>query len=84
MDITGCTALVTGANRGLGNAYVEALLAAGAAKVYAGARDPVSISNPQVTPIRLDVISASDIAAAVETCADVNLLINTRARLPAS
>jgi NAD(P)-dependent dehydrogenase (short-subunit alcohol dehydrogenase family) len=38
MDIEGCTALVTGANRGLGKAYVEALLSTGAPKVYAAAR----------------------------------------------
>jgi len=76
MDIEGCTALVTGANRGLGKAYVEALLSAGAAKVYAAARDPSSISDPRVTPIRLDVTSPSDIAAAAGRCADVNLLIN--------
>ena len=76
MDIDGCTPLVTGANRGLGKAYVEALLSAGAAKVYAAARDPSSIADPRVTPIALDVTSASDIAAAAGTCADVNLLIN--------
>ena len=43
MKIQGCTALVTGANRGLGRAIVDALLAGGAAKVYATARDPSSL-----------------------------------------
>jgi NAD(P)-dependent dehydrogenase (short-subunit alcohol dehydrogenase family) len=38
MDVKGSTALVTGANRGVGRAVVEALLARGAAKVYAAAR----------------------------------------------
>jgi NAD(P)-dependent dehydrogenase (short-subunit alcohol dehydrogenase family) len=76
MKIEGCTALVTGANRGLGKAYAEALLAAGAAKVYAGARDPVVITDPRLTPIRLDVASPGDIAAAAVRCGDVNLLIN--------
>jgi NAD(P)-dependent dehydrogenase (short-subunit alcohol dehydrogenase family) len=47
MEIEGCIALVTGANRGLGKAYTEALLAGGAAKVYAGAL------NPQQSPIRV-------------------------------
>jgi NAD(P)-dependent dehydrogenase (short-subunit alcohol dehydrogenase family) len=38
MDIKGCIALVTGANRGLGKSFVDALLAQGAARVYAAAR----------------------------------------------
>ncbi|WP_243715639.1 hypothetical protein [Micromonospora sp. KC207] len=40
MEITGSTAAVTGANRGLGRALVDALLECGAARIYAGARDP--------------------------------------------
>lgn len=76
MNIEGSIALVTGANRGLGKAYAEALLAAGAAKVYAGARDPSTISDQRLTPIRLDVTSQGDIAAAAGACRDVNLLIN--------
>jgi NAD(P)-dependent dehydrogenase (short-subunit alcohol dehydrogenase family) len=76
MDIEGCTALVTGANRGLGKAYAEALLAAGAAKVYAGARDPATISDPRLIPVRLDVTSAADIAAAAKACGDIDLLVN--------
>jgi NAD(P)-dependent dehydrogenase (short-subunit alcohol dehydrogenase family) len=84
MDIENCVAFVTGANRGLGKAYTEALLAAGAAKVYAGARDPATISNPRLTPVKLDVTSASDIAAAARMCGDVNLLINNAGILLAS
>jgi len=76
MNIEGCAALVTGANRGLGCAYAEALLAGGAAKVYAAAREPSAIADAQVTPIRLDVTSPAHIAAAVKVCQDVNLLIN--------
>ncbi len=76
MEIAGSVALVTGANRGLGKAYAEALLAAGAAKVYAGARDPSTISDPRLAPIKLDVTSAADVAAAAAMCRDVNLLIN--------
>jgi NAD(P)-dependent dehydrogenase (short-subunit alcohol dehydrogenase family) len=76
MDIKGCVALVTGANRGLGSAYAEALLAAGASKVYAGARDPSGIANPRLTPVRLDITSAGDVAASAETCDDVDVLIN--------
>src|SRR5208282_2128346 len=76
MNIEGCVALVTGANRGLGRAYAEALLASGAAKVYAGARDPSAIADGRLRSIRLDVTSRTDIAAAVKACPDVNLLIN--------
>ena len=52
MNISGSVALVTGANRGLGKAYVEALLSSLAAKVYAGARDPSRITDSRVFPIQ--------------------------------
>jgi NAD(P)-dependent dehydrogenase (short-subunit alcohol dehydrogenase family) len=76
VEIKGCIALVTGANRGLGRAYAEALLEAGAAKVYAGARDPGTITDPRLVPVRLDVTAPEDIAAAAAACGDVTLLIN--------
>ena len=53
MNIAGSVALLTGANRGLGKAYVEALLSSGAAKVYAGARDPSKITDSRVFPVTL-------------------------------
>jgi NAD(P)-dependent dehydrogenase (short-subunit alcohol dehydrogenase family) len=40
MHINGATALVTGANRGLGERLVEQLVERGAAKVYRGGRRP--------------------------------------------
>jgi NAD(P)-dependent dehydrogenase (short-subunit alcohol dehydrogenase family) len=76
MDIEGKIALVTGANRGLGRAFAEALLEAGAAKVYAGARDLSAVIDPRVTPIQVDVTSLRDIAAAAATCTDIEILIN--------
>jgi NAD(P)-dependent dehydrogenase (short-subunit alcohol dehydrogenase family) len=76
VEVQGSVALVTGANRGLGRAFVDALLAAGAAKVYAAARNPQSISNPLVSAIRLDVTSADQVAAAAAQCADLTLLID--------
>lgn len=76
MQIQGSVALVTGANRGLGLAFVQALLARGARKVYAAAREPSSIKLPGVTPLRLDVRSDADVAAAIAAAPDVSLLIN--------
>jgi NAD(P)-dependent dehydrogenase (short-subunit alcohol dehydrogenase family) len=76
MQIEGCIALVTGANRGLGLSFVEALVAAGAAKVYAAARDVSTISDTRATPIQLDITDSTQIAIAAANCNDVNLLIN--------
>ena len=76
MKIQGSTVLVTGANRGLGLAFAKALLAAGARKVYAGARDPASVTLPGVVPVKLDVTNAQDIAAAAALAGDVDIVIN--------
>ena len=76
MKIAGSVVLVTGANRGLGAEYVRQLLDRGASKVYAAARNPESITTPGVVPIKLDVTNASDIAAAVQACGDITMLIN--------
>lgn len=78
MKIQGSVALVTGSNRGLGAEYVRQLLDRGAAKVYAGARDPGSVreTDPRVVPLKLDVTSADDISAVAAQCTDLTLLIN--------
>src|SRR4051812_25095045 len=76
MKLDNATVLITGANRGIGLAFAREALARGARKVYAGARDPASIHLPGVEPVRLDVTNPDDIAAAVERCGDVTLLIN--------
>ena len=55
MKIDGSVALVTGANRGLGQAYARELVKRDAAKVYGAARDPAGVTEPGVTPIALDI-----------------------------
>ena len=81
-EISGCTALVTGANRGIGREFVEALLKRGAKKVYACSRNVENLeelitANPdRVQGIQLDVTEIDQISAAAEQAADVNLLIN--------
>jgi len=76
MNIQNATVLVTGANRGLGLAFTRELLARGARKVYAGARDPATITLPGVQPLRLDVTHPDDVAAAAKVASDVTLVIN--------
>jgi NAD(P)-dependent dehydrogenase (short-subunit alcohol dehydrogenase family) len=75
MKIEGAKALVTGANRGLGTAIAQALLDAGAT-VYGGAREPASITNDRLIPVRLDVTNDDDIANAARTCTDVSIVVN--------
>jgi NAD(P)-dependent dehydrogenase (short-subunit alcohol dehydrogenase family) len=76
MKIENSVALVTGANRGIGLAFAKALLARGARKVYATARDPSSVTLPGVEVIQLDVTKPADIRAAVQLASDVTLLVN--------
>jgi NAD(P)-dependent dehydrogenase (short-subunit alcohol dehydrogenase family) len=76
MKIDNAVALVTGANRGIGLAFTRELLARGARKVYAAARDPASITLAGVEPLRLDVTKPDEVAAAVARAGDVTLLVN--------
>ncbi|KAF0097548.1 MAG: short chain dehydrogenase [Rhodospirillaceae bacterium] len=76
MEIQNSVALVTGANRGLGLAFTQALLAAGASKVYAAARDPATVRQPGVQPVRLDVTDPDQVAATAAELGDVTLVIN--------
>jgi NAD(P)-dependent dehydrogenase (short-subunit alcohol dehydrogenase family) len=78
MKIEGSVALVTGANRGLGRAIVSALVEAGAAKVYAAARDERQVprGDSRIVPLTLDTTKPDQIAAAAKKANDVTLLIN--------
>ncbi len=76
MKIDNAIALVTGANRGIGLAFTRELLARGARKVYAGARDPSTVKQPGVEPIRLDVTDPAEVAAAAARAGDVTLVVN--------
>ena len=76
MNVKDAVVFVTGANRGIGLAFAREALARGARKVYAGARDPASVTLEGVVPVKLDVTRAADIEAAARACSDVTLLVN--------
>lgn len=76
MDIDGSVALVTGANRGIGRAFARALIEHGAAKVYAGVRNPATVTDQDLIPLRLDVTNPEDITAAAATAGDATIVIN--------
>jgi NAD(P)-dependent dehydrogenase (short-subunit alcohol dehydrogenase family) len=76
MKIDGSVALVTGANRGLGQVYARELVRRGAAKVYGAARNAAAVTEPGVTPIALDITDAERVAKVAEQCTDVSLLVN--------
>jgi NAD(P)-dependent dehydrogenase (short-subunit alcohol dehydrogenase family) len=76
MTIEGRVVLVTGANRGIGQALVEEALRRGAKRVYAGTRHPLAHADGRVTPLTLDVTNAAQIQAAVEKVESLDILIN--------
>lgn len=82
MKIEDSVCLITGGNRGIGEAFVRALLAAGAAHVHVGARDPANAAHlvaeapSRVNAIRLDVTQPGQIVQAAADCGEVSILIN--------
>jgi len=87
MQIENSVALVTGANRGIGRAFVDALLERGARRIYAAGRDLASLDavvrlDPQrIRALELDVTRADDARAAAAQAKDVTLLINNAGAL---
>jgi NAD(P)-dependent dehydrogenase (short-subunit alcohol dehydrogenase family) len=81
--LEGRTVLVTGANGGLGEHFVEEALERGARKVYAAARRPRQWADAKVQVISLDITNSEDIARAVKAASDVDLLINNAGIAPA-
>ena len=76
MTITDREVLVTGANRGIGQALVEEALRRGAKRVYAGTRQPLDHLDGRVTPLTVDVTNAAQIQGAVERVESLDILIN--------
>jgi NAD(P)-dependent dehydrogenase (short-subunit alcohol dehydrogenase family) len=76
MTIADRAVLVTGANRGIGQALVEEALRRGAKRVYAGTRQPLDHLDGRVTPLTLDVTNAAQIQGAVERVDSLDILIN--------
>jgi NAD(P)-dependent dehydrogenase (short-subunit alcohol dehydrogenase family) len=76
MHIAGKAVLVTGANRGIGQALVEEALRRGACRVYAGTRRPLANRDGRVTPLILDVTDEAQIGRVVERVESLDLLIN--------
>jgi NAD(P)-dependent dehydrogenase (short-subunit alcohol dehydrogenase family) len=79
--LAGAVALVTGANRGIGAAFVSGLLEAGARRVYAAARDPQTLaalahSDARVVPIALDITDDTSVQEAAARLGDVDLVVN--------
>ena len=76
MTIADRAVLVTGANRGIGQALVAEALRRGAGRVYAGTRRPLIHPDERVTPLTLDVTDPTQIRAAAEQVDALDLLIN--------
>ena len=82
MRIENSVALVTGGNRGIGEAFVRALLAAGSAKVYVGTRELGAAAHlaeetpGRAIPVQLDVTDPVQVARVASECPDTSILVN--------
>lgn len=79
MNFENKIALVTGANRGIGKAIVQALLDKNCQKVYAAARDINALPDfvdKRVVPLKLDITDTEQVAEAAQIASDVHVLVN--------
>lgn len=79
MQLENKTVFVTGTNKGIGKALIEALLERGAQKIYAAARKPENISdfgNNRVVKVALDITNQDQVLAAAQEASDTEILIN--------
>ena len=83
MQLKGRVVFVTGANRGLGQVLMRALLDAGVSKVYAASRRRPEGLDHRAEWIELDVTNFEGVEAAAARCRDVDLVINNAAVLVA-
>ena len=82
MKVEGSVAIVTGGNRGIGEAFARCLIESGASKVYVGTRQLAAARHlvddypGQAVAVELDVTDEASVAAAAEKCTDTSIVIN--------
>jgi NAD(P)-dependent dehydrogenase (short-subunit alcohol dehydrogenase family) len=76
MTIEASTVLITGANRGIGQALVEEALQRGATRVYAASRQPITHPDPRVAPVRFDITDVNQIRAVADQIPSLDVLVN--------
>ena len=76
MKVAEKSILITGANRGIGRALLDEALRRGAKRVYAATRSTFQHTDTRVTPLTIDVTSASQIRHAVDQVDALDVLIN--------
>lgn len=79
--IDGATAVVTGGQRGLGRAFVDALLRRGASKVYATSRSPQPTDDSRVVPMKVDVTDEASVIRLAASAPDAAIVINNAGRI---
>lgn len=83
IDVKGKIILITGANRGIGKAIAEAMIARGAGKIYAAVRNPdsaaalVDTHGDKVVPLDFDLADEDSIRQAAARASDVDIVVNS-------